>query len=632
MRTDGRKVTALAYELHRLVPADRWCVTYWDLLFLRQEVQSALRCGEIQPGPEDDVSEDYGPSIYTVNEQYIKPVTQDAGKMSWALMRNPDGLQCDLFISHAWQEGVFEFLAKVRHSWPRSVQTAWCCMLANPQNLDIASFLQSPKSSPFAIALQASKVMLVVPNRQESVYTRLWCLAGAISAFSLLPFKPGANGNVLNVLQQCQNSLEKYVHGCSRRIGNDKPMEFRAPNGQLFVEIPHHAYEAYLAQEEGKTILIAHSSNLHEVLVALRGMALAAIFGASVGLMATYLNLGQIHGVPALGCLVVGSSLVIYDDVCRRVLHLLGEILCWIQVTHIYSFVKFLHLYSAEEYLNQDRAVPRQFTQVLHVSYWVMTSLAFCVMEVDRINARSAVSEAEELRQGYQGSIQYAKCSQAADAASIRREIGGQVDCVDHAIHVLLTAGMSTPALRDIARVVDIEHAAFAEFTGAVFLLGPFASMAVTLSFVDLFYYGRCLWPRVALAVISLLSRLILFVWLSRSHWDEQRFILKVMNKFLCLAMLGWLVLTFCFLGFGLSSDHLFFLWLLICDLCLLSMLLFAFLGVRGIAKLPCGFRILQVCFSRGSNACNARTVCAPNLAADDDQSSETERSDSGCF
>ena len=70
-----------------------------------------------------------------MNEQYIKPVTQQAGKMSWALMRHPDGLECELFISHAWQEGVFEFLAKVRHSWPRSVHTAWCCMLANPQKL-----------------------------------------------------------------------------------------------------------------------------------------------------------------------------------------------------------------------------------------------------------------------------------------------------------------------------------------------------------------------------------------------------------------------------------------------------------------------------------------------------------------
>ena len=103
------------------------------------------------------------------------PVTQQAGKMSWALMRHPDGLDCELFISHAWQEGVFESLAKVRHSWPRSVQTAWCCMPANPQNLDISSFLQSPKTSPFAVASEASKVMLVVPNRHQSVYTRLWC-------------------------------------------------------------------------------------------------------------------------------------------------------------------------------------------------------------------------------------------------------------------------------------------------------------------------------------------------------------------------------------------------------------------------------------------------------------------------
>lgn len=54
------------------------------------------------PGDDEDK---YGPSIYSVNEQYIKPVTADAGKMSWALMMNPEGLDCDLFVSHAWQEG-----------------------------------------------------------------------------------------------------------------------------------------------------------------------------------------------------------------------------------------------------------------------------------------------------------------------------------------------------------------------------------------------------------------------------------------------------------------------------------------------------------------------------------------------
>lgn len=135
-----------------------------------------------------------------MNEQYIKPVTRDAGLMSWALMRNPEGLDCDLFISHAWQEGIFEFLTKVKHSWPRGVRNAWCCMLANPQNLDIGALLQTPSDSPFALALRASKIVLVVPNRHKSVYTRLWC-----------------------------------------------------------------GYEAYLAEKEGKTIVIAKDSRLHDI-------------------------------------------------------------------------------------------------------------------------------------------------------------------------------------------------------------------------------------------------------------------------------------------------------------------------------------------------------------------------------
>ena len=95
-------------------------------------------------------------------------------------------------------ESVFK--NPVRHSWPRGVRNAWCCMLANPQNLDIGEMLQTPSDSPFAAALRASKIVLVVPNRHCSVYTRLWC-----------------------------------------------------------------GYEAFLAHEEGKTILIAKDSNLQEI-------------------------------------------------------------------------------------------------------------------------------------------------------------------------------------------------------------------------------------------------------------------------------------------------------------------------------------------------------------------------------
>ena len=158
----------------------RWCVTFADLQFFQSEVHRAIRTGELL---ENSESSSRGPSIYSVNEHYIKPVTAAAGKMSWALMMNPEGLDCDLFITHAWQEDVFEFTEKVLTSWPWRARHAWCCMLAIPQNLDIGALLQSPSSSPFALALQDAKYMLVVPNRHKSVYTRLWCGYEAYLAF-----------------------------------------------------------------------------------------------------------------------------------------------------------------------------------------------------------------------------------------------------------------------------------------------------------------------------------------------------------------------------------------------------------------------------------------------------------------
>ena len=170
--------TLEALAKHESVAPDRWCVTRADLLDLREEVWDSIQCGDIRPAADgaddfDHTDDQYGPNIYTVNRQHIMPVTEQAGKVSWALMRHPTGLDCDLFISHAWQEGVFEFLSKVLHSWPAGARHVWCCMLANPQHLDIRSLLESPSSSPFALALQASTCVLVVPNRHCSIYTRL---------------------------------------------------------------------------------------------------------------------------------------------------------------------------------------------------------------------------------------------------------------------------------------------------------------------------------------------------------------------------------------------------------------------------------------------------------------------------
>lgn len=177
-------------ELHHKVtgvPPHRWCVTKEDLRYLRREIHWAVRRGDIEPherdpfDPHDNV---VGPNMYTVVSNFIKPLTAKAGNMSWALMRHPEGIQCDIFITHAWAEGVYEFIDKVLASWPREKTGAWCCVLANPQNLDISEFIKEPRTSPFAQALAQASHVMVVSNKKLSIYTRIWCVYEAWLAYS----------------------------------------------------------------------------------------------------------------------------------------------------------------------------------------------------------------------------------------------------------------------------------------------------------------------------------------------------------------------------------------------------------------------------------------------------------------
>ena len=85
-------------------------------------------------------------------------------------------------MTHAWAEGIYEFLDKLLASWPPGGTGAYVCFLANPQTADVASLLASPAESPFARALAASRVVVVVANRRCSIYSRLWCVYEAFLA------------------------------------------------------------------------------------------------------------------------------------------------------------------------------------------------------------------------------------------------------------------------------------------------------------------------------------------------------------------------------------------------------------------------------------------------------------------
>ena len=135
-----------ARELHRRVKPEFWCITREDLVVFERDVRAAWRDGKIPDNPEKPNryhnDPKIGPTIYAVNEHWLKPKTAEAGGMSYALMLHPQvsarvsvhalvrnvhvhvcthfqGLKCDVFVTHAWSEGVFEFLGKVLRTWPK---------------------------------------------------------------------------------------------------------------------------------------------------------------------------------------------------------------------------------------------------------------------------------------------------------------------------------------------------------------------------------------------------------------------------------------------------------------------------------------------------------------------------------
>eukprot|EP00959_Pyramimonas_sp_CCMP1952_P469610 9495237-Pyramimonas_sp.AAC.1 len=71
-----------------------------------------------------------GPNIYTVIDQLIKPMTRldgPSGGASYALMHHPNGIECEVFITHAWAEGIYEFIDRVLASWPWHKRGAYAC-------------------------------------------------------------------------------------------------------------------------------------------------------------------------------------------------------------------------------------------------------------------------------------------------------------------------------------------------------------------------------------------------------------------------------------------------------------------------------------------------------------------------
>ncbi|CAK9080339.1 unnamed protein product [Durusdinium trenchii] len=549
MRHNTCLSTHEAVALHETVSPARWCVTRGDVRQLQREIHAAIARGSLQTdGSEDDGNSscagrhEFGPSIYIVNEQYIKPVTAEAGKMSWALMRNPEGLDCDLFVSHAWQEGIFEFLSKLRGSWPWRAQHAWCCMLANPQHLNISSMLQSPRASPFALALQSSRYVLVIPNRQQSIYCRLWC-----------------------------------------------------------------GYEAYVASQEDKTIQIAAASVWSGFCwTVLLFAAVPLSLGLLVGILA---NIKAWDIAP--GCMIV----ICIAAFCTAYAH--GRLR---QVANYAGLAAGMCLEVHYDYDEFHDLGIRIFD-----GHFTFASL-FLIAEFDRVRSLQIDREGQQLRKQYDGSIRFASCSQETDQRNIWDEIGDKVEEVDRAIDVLISAGMSSPALRTAAKSgVDVKGAGHAELAIAFTVLGPLQGVNILQTIKQPWpstWFGRAM--SISAAVGSL-ARLTLTIILCFSPTDQRRFILKVLTKLVAtvLFLLVFSVITIVFEWRG-AADAV-FVMLFVLDVIFVLSLFFGALGIDGTLALPGGTWILQYFLRRQADECDSCGAARSDEMETDEESSEEE-------
>jgi len=408
-------------QLHHRVPSSHWCVTLDDIVQFRRVVERALERSAIVPTSMDDFDpedDSIGPSIFTVNQQLIMPVTADFGSPSWALMMHPDGLECDLFLTHCWSEGIFEFLDKVMHSWPRRARYAYCCFLSNPQNLDIGKIISQPSASPFALALTSARCLLVVPNSTCSIYTRIWCVYEAFLAhsqgipiFTATTPARDASGRVCTML------AFSVVCCCSSLV---------VFHSMYLADIPWLAYVF---------------------------ITLAAMF--------TLLSL----------CLPAESWQL------RRV-NDMGAMMCSILVGHCIS----LH-YQGIEYGLLDVVSARHAA-----SMFALSMLFFVAREVDRLWQLQASRELCQLKSGFTGRLQDARSSAETDREHILFEIRSrhQESAVEHAINVLISAGMSTPTLRFAASCgVDIGGAGWWSLAQVVIVVSAFIAHPLSHAILD---------------------------------------------------------------------------------------------------------------------------------------------------
>ena len=178
------------------LPPELWGVSRPQLVAFRDEVRRAVAKGRLRNehahdprhpfhyAPERFRDPEVGPNMYQVTEQVLKPRARARAGLpgvSYAVEQNLEagGLRCALFFSHAWSEGVYEFVENALAAWPDDLAEcgAYVCFLANPQTLDISQLLgEEVQASPFYKVLSSRPRVIMLANSHTPIHTRWWCV------------------------------------------------------------------------------------------------------------------------------------------------------------------------------------------------------------------------------------------------------------------------------------------------------------------------------------------------------------------------------------------------------------------------------------------------------------------------
>mmetsp|Transcript_134622 Transcript_134622/g.340182 ORF Transcript_134622/g.340182 Transcript_134622/m.340182 type:complete len:644 (+) Transcript_134622:196-2127(+) len=543
---DGRAL----HDTRTGVPPDRWCITREDFKYIRRQIKEAVQDGRIQPSPRDDFDPEddvVGPNMHSVVENLVRPVTAEAGDMSWALLCHPDGLQCDFFITHSWAEGAYEFIDKVLTSWPPGLRNAWCCIFSNPQNLDIGGLICEPQASPFAKALESASYMMVVSTKKCSIYARIWCV------------------------------YEAYLACKLRKV--------------IFMATPPLPWRRL-----GKAAIAA------SVFLAL-GCAVGQVCSSETDSLCGRIDFAAAGDLTLRQC---AQLLVIFACLALSALSALAvrqpRVLFWMNGAGLAlsSFGLYLHLILWRSF---DSSNPFRF-QVAVLSFFVVF---FLMSEMDRLHFNRLRLEAEALRESFT-SIADAKASQEEDRRRILRDIGDQIEVVDGSIRVLLAAGMSTADLRgaaeagaDVTSMADLRLAtAWAGLSGWI-LLNFFDYECIDLTVCSESDWAfACTWTLIAVFVL---------LWI-RADVDRKAWIGSVVSKCGILCMVLFVGLLPAIEHFAWSDKRrLRSTWFRLCiSIVGLFALACSAAGVQRVAELPyCGPWLAEALGSGCRPACRCQ-------------------------